>query len=174
MDERWLPVVGWERAYEVSSLGRLRRVAGGCGTRAGRILNPTRLANKYLAVRFRHNSRYSRPLAHRVVAEAFLGPPPAGMQVNHKDGVRSNNHLENLEYVSCSGNHLHAYRTLGRTPVSNKGTAAGRAKLTDEQVRAIRIRYAAGDVSQQALADEYSVSQTMIGFIVRRANWSHL
>lgn len=96
------------------------------------------------------------------------------MQVNHKDGVRNNNHLENLEYVSCSGNHLHAYRTLGRAPVSNKGMAAGRAKLTDDQVRSIRIRYAAGDVSQQALADEYSVNQTMIGFIVRRTNWSHI
>jgi hypothetical protein len=54
------------------------------------------------------------------------------------------------------------------------GTALSNARLTDEQVRAIRRRYAAGGVSQQALANEYHVSQRLISSVVRREAWKHI
>ena len=54
------------------------------------------------------------------------------------------------------------------------GVANGNAKLTDDDVREIRFRYAAGGVSQSALGQEYGVTQPMIGYIVRRELWKHI
>lgn len=102
---------------------------------------------------------------------AFVGECPPKLQVNHKDGQRSNNALSNLEYVTCSENHKHAYAVLGRKKTITKGEKNGRAKLNIAQVEEIRRMYARGGISQQKIADQYGVNQTMIGFIVRKANW---
>jgi hypothetical protein len=66
---------------------------------------------------------------HRVVAESFLGPRPAGMVVNHRNGKRDDNRIENLEYVTSSANTSHSFRD---------GGGKGRRKITEDQVRAIR------------------------------------
>lgn len=174
MVERWLPVVGWEGTYEVSDLGRIRRIAAGRGAVAGRVMGQP-LTNGYPAVKLRLNGREGRHLVHRLVAVAFLGPEPfAGAQVNHKDGRRDNNRADNLEWVSCSDNHVHAYRVLGRAAVSVKGSRAGRAKLSEEQVLEIRRRYTAGEGSQQTIADDFGVSQSLVTRIVRGKNWNHI
>lgn len=64
-------------------------------------------------------------------------------------------------------------RGRGRRPV-HRGATHPRAKLTDDNVRYIRGRYATGAVSQQALADEFGVHQTIVSDIVRRVTWRHL
>jgi hypothetical protein len=170
--ENWRPVVGWEGIYEVSDYGRTRRVIGGKGTFVGRALDSCALRNGYLVVRFRYNGRTERPLLHSVVAEAFIGPRQRKWEVNHLNGIRTDNRAVNLEYCSSSGNKLHAYETLKRPKVSCPGTKNGRAKLSDDQVRAIRLRYALGGVTQQALADEFGMSQPVVSQIIRRAIWS--
>lgn len=55
-----------------------------------------------------------------------------------------------------------------------RGEASGQAKLTDEAVRDIRLRYAAGGVSQQKLANEYGVHQTKISYVISRKTWAHV
>lgn len=109
-------------------------------------------------------------LVHRLVALAFLGPCPNGQTVNHKNGRKADPRRENLEWATRSENQLHAYRT----GLQGAGESHGGAKLTEASVRDIRRRYSASGVSQAALAAEYGVHQTLVGFIVRRVAWKHV
>lgn len=93
--------------------------------------------------------------AHRMIWEAAVGPIPPGMEINHKNGVKSDNRLVNLEVVTHGENMLHAYRA-GLT--SAVGERNGRAILTLSDVMAIR-----GSVdSTAALAARYGVSKKTI------------
>lgn len=102
--------------YEVSSLGRIRSLARRvrCGPPPGTreiramLMNPTLLNTGYLQVKL-HGKKYS---IHRLVAAAFLEGKPRET-VNHKNGVRDDNRLENLEWATRSENLLHASRVLG-------------------------------------------------------------
>lgn len=118
-NEIWKPVVGFEGLYEVSDAGRVRSLDRVITTRGrwggeaqrrlrGRALRPRRFSNDYLGVQLCDAEGQKTKLIHRLVAEAFLGDQPE-MQVNHKDGVRSHNHIGNLEWATCGDNHRHAH-----------------------------------------------------------------
>ena len=110
--EVWKPISGFEKHYEVSNLGRVKRLTG---FSAGQCLRPGISGTKYPNVVLHvHNKRNTRRI-HLLVAEAFLGPRPKGYEVNHKDGNKQNAAASNLEYVTPSENHLHAFR-IGLRP----------------------------------------------------------
>ena len=133
--EEWRPAVGFEATYAVRSHGRVRRIgqaarhgAGrGGGARIGRVLRPGRLPGGYLRYQLWQDGRYFPRLAHRLVAAAFLGPCPAGHEVNHRDGQKQHNHVANLEYVTRSQNNRHAYR-IGLRPATVEQMVAARRK----------------------------------------------
>lgn len=107
--EHWRPVVGFEGWYEISSIGRVRRVGRGKAARVGRILRPAVNHPGYLYVHLsRHNVQRNVSI-HRAVAEAFIGPCPTGMELNHKDCDKKNNRPGNLEWVTRSRNTQHAH-----------------------------------------------------------------
>ena len=160
MTEQWRPIPGFDGLYEASDQGRIKRVAGGRGAKPGRILRPKNHTGGYKTVTLSKNSEYYQWLVHRLVCAAFLGPAPQGVTVNHKDGDRANNRLDNLEYVSYKENEHHAQYML-RT----------KGKLSEAQVVKIRERYASSTVSQKQLAQEYSVHQQQINLIVRGLCW---
>lgn len=105
MAAKWLPVPGWEGWYEVSSEGMVRRIAPGHHTRPGYVLRPyLGRALLYLRVRLhRPDRRFQRPV-HTLVASAFLGPRPSGMEVDHIDGDPKNNAATNLQYLTKRDN----------------------------------------------------------------------
>lgn len=74
----------------------------------------TRSSNGYLSVKVCLEGRQYAMTAHRLAWTVLRRSIPAGMEINHKDGVKTNNHPDNLEVVTGSENNLHAYRTLGR------------------------------------------------------------
>lgn len=90
--EEWRPVLGQEGIYEVSSLGRVKRVAPGRGTWPGRILKPKLDDKGYYQVRIAGRTQR----IHRLVLAAFFGP--SDMLGRHLDGNPKNNSLENLRY----------------------------------------------------------------------------
>jgi len=121
-------------------------------------------------VTLRHRRRGVVAFVHRLVLAAFVGPRPRGRVANHKNGAKGDNCVPNLEWVTPRENQDHAMR-IGLCP---RGEANGRAKLTEDNVREIRVRYALGNVSQTVLAREFGVTQGLIGHVVRRRNWTHL
>ncbi len=108
--EEWRPVVGWEGYYEVSDLGRVRRIAAYRSTSVGRVLKPWRNVHGYRQVTLTHRGRRHAPTVHRLVTDAFLGPLPAGMERNHRSGAKDDNRLTNLEFVTHPENVRHALR----------------------------------------------------------------
>jgi hypothetical protein len=172
--DKWMPIVGWEAVYEISDKGQIKRIIGGRGTRSGKLLRPIMMPNGYACVRLRYNKKTLRTFIHSLVLSAFIGQRPLKYEINHKDGVRSNNHLNNLEYCTSSENKFHAYRILKRAVVSCKGISNGRAKLSESDVVNIRLLYKSGKYSQQSLAEQFGVSQILISLVVRRKAWPHI
>jgi hypothetical protein len=161
--EQWRPVVGWEGWYSVSNLGRVRRERRGGNARVGMILKPSADHKGYLRVRPTKDNFGRLTPVHRIVAAAFIGLCPNGKQINHKDCDKSNNHVENLEYVTASENKCHATRA-GRH---------GMTKLTVANVHEIRQLLSAG-MSQTIIGKRFGVGQHAISRIHTGKRWAHL
>lgn len=158
MTEYWRPVPIPEFAalYEVSSAGKVRR--------NGRELKLRTNKRGYLYVYLRSAPVYRNITIHRLVALSFI-PNPGGLpEVNHKDTIKLNCTMGNLEWSNRLGNHSHA--------VKSGIKMACIRKLSDESVAAIKAGYLAG-AGQKHLANEYGVAQSTISRLVnglRRAN----
>jgi hypothetical protein len=174
MVECWKPVLDYEDLYAVSDRGRVRRIAGGQGARAGHILRPGDNSRGYPCVLLYRNGHHKTRTVHSIVVEAFFGPRPPSLEVNHKNGIRKDNRAANLEYATSSENMKHSYRVLGRKVVIPRGEAQGRAKLTASIVRDIRRLYAKGGITYRDLAERYGVSPATICHILHRKTWAHV
>lgn len=169
--EEWRPIVGWEGWYEVSSLGRIKRLKGFPGvTWPGRILMPINLSFGYHGINLCKPGIMRTKRIHALVARAFLGPMPEGMVTNHKDGNKKNNAPSNLEYVTQLENTAHAMR-LGLT--QRKGSKNAAAKLHENDVVQIRALAKSG-IEQRSIAIKFGVTDTAISYIVKRKTWRHV
>lgn len=172
----WKQVVGFEGIYSVSIDGQIRRDKPAPHTRPGLILKRRYDKDGYVRHTLKNGVIIKNMLLHRIIYEAFVDKIPHGMQINHKNGIKDDNRLENLEVVTPSENTAHGFRVLGRKPQlnPNPGTRNGRAKLTDDQVREIRQLYSEGGISQQKIADQFGINQTIVSGIVLRKYWRHI
>jgi hypothetical protein len=160
--EEWRPVISYEDRYEVSNMGRLRALF----SRTGMILKAKPDRTGYYHVVLIRDKHRITPTIHRIVMAAFVGPCPSGHQVNHISGRKSDNRLENLEYVTPKANKAHAIR-LGLVAV---GERSGRAKITSDMVRQIRNL----DMTQVQCAQKFGITQTQVSRIRRRQSWRHV
>jgi hypothetical protein len=170
VSEEWRPVVGWEGLYEISNLGVVRRASAGRLTYAGRILKPCAHNAGYVMVGFSAGARKERVLVHRVVALAFLGPVPPSQEVNHRNGLKTDNRLENLEYVSRARNLEHA-REIGLYSVT--GEANPMAVLTAEQALEVRRLHASG-LGYKCIGKLLGRPWGTIRNVVKRKTWRHV
>ena len=104
-NEIWKPVVGFEGLYEVSNMGRVRN-------RMGRIMTLSFNRNGYHRVHLINNSREKFMLVHRLVSMAFIPNPENKPFVNHLNGIKTDNKVENLEWCTSSENMQHAVKVL--------------------------------------------------------------
>jgi len=113
--EVWRQIPDMHIQYWVSNLGRVKSVGVEIQSRWGtklmtkkRLLQVSLLSNRYQRVNFSGKSCF----IHKAVALAFLGPRPSPKhQINHKNGIRTDNSAENLEWVTCKENIRHAWQT---------------------------------------------------------------
>ena len=172
LDEEWRPVVGYEGWYEVSNLGRVRRVKAGPRTYVGRVLKPQRLSGKpgYWGVRlWRNTGRGESKRVHLLVAAAFLDPQPSPLhEINHRDGDSWNNVATNLEWLLHEDNVRHAFQNglVG----DRRGTRNANARLTEADILAIRQ----SDETEYVTATRYGVSVSTIGRIRRLEGWQDI
>lgn len=122
MKEIWKPIKGYEGQYEVSTMGRVRSIpreipysAGYTRKNEGRILKPTERTKdpdcNYYVVSLSKDNVAKSVFIHRLVAEQFIERKPGYDFVNHIDGNKHNNCVENLEWVTPKGNKMHAIYT---------------------------------------------------------------
>lgn len=174
MSENWKPVVGYEDCYEVSDRGRVRRSFNRFGNPSGRTCRPS-LANGYARYVLSRQAETITKAGHRMVWEAFVGPIPHPLVINHKNGVKDDNRLENLEVVTVAENTAHGFRVLGRRAVLNPspGSKNGRARISERDIPSIRARIACGETDGM-IAKSYSVSDATIWQIRKGNTWRHV
>jgi len=172
VSEIWKDVIGYEGTYQVSSMGRVKSLKSG-KRRHGRILRGQRDKDGYLRVGLCRDGERKSFMVHRLVLEAHVGPTPTPEhEVNHRNGDKTDNRVENLEWVTHQQNCNHAYRILAID--IHAGEANGHAKLTDEKVIAIRELWAAGEHTQTELGEMFGVAQCTISNVVLRQTWQHV
>jgi len=172
--EEWRPIVGYEGWYEVSNLGRVRRIKAYNCTLPGLILRACRGTTGYLQVSLYRNNIGKSQSVHRLVAETFLRPCPPDYEVNHINGIKADNREANLEWVTSRQNMRHATRCgLNEArPPHYRGERNPKAKLTAADVRTIRAL--AGTVRGTDLAKRYGLSSGAIYHIVKGRHWAHV
>lgn len=163
----WRQVVGYEGFYMVSNTGRVKRIKGGRGARAGKIIKQNLGTCGYMQVVLSKNCVEKTCRVHRIVAEAFLEPVTGKDFVNHKDGNKTNNNVDNLEWCTKSENSLHCYRVLGYKKERAKPDKR-RKRLSDKMILAIY-----NSVGTYAdIARQYGISDVMARNIKLGICWS--
>ena len=164
MQEVWRPVVGLEERYLVSSEGKVRSLV------KNRLLKLVLMNNKYLVVCLRGKTRY----VHQLVAEAFHGPRPEGMQCCHINDNGQDNRACNLYWGTPKQNTADSIRNgTSRLCIGNKGEDNYRSKLDEGSVRYIRYQHANGR-GYGSLSKELGVSKTAIAKILQGRAWTHV
>src|SRR6266498_3180209 len=156
MEEIWKDIQGYEGYYQISSLGRVKSLSRSLKIKYGyRITKEKIMINKFGTFGYSHitlcmfNSSKIF-LVHRLVAKAFIPNPNNYPQVNHIDGNKQNNLIENLEWATKSMNAKHAYK-IGLRGV---GEDHQMAKLTDKKVLDIREIYNDDFLTLDEIAEE--------------------
>lgn len=166
---KWKTIPNFSR-YEASTTGLIRSL-NYKNSKEVKILTPAISPDGYLSTMLlRDDGKYISTNIHRWIAATYLGLPNK-REVNHIDGIKTNNSLSNLEYCSHSENIKHAY-DLGLI-APKVGSLNGMAKLTEKQVSEIRevARNGGRYYGRKYLAIKYNVSECTIKEVVcRRRN----
>ncbi|MBR3312826.1 MAG: NUMOD4 motif-containing HNH endonuclease [Atopobiaceae bacterium] len=156
--ERWRWIPGYEGLYMVSDKGRVFSTPK--ITAPGSVLKQKTTVYGYKTVQLSRDGEVKDCRVHRLVALAFLKRRQDQNEVNHKNGNKADNSVENLEWCTQSENALHAFHVLGRKPSftwKDKPRLFARV-LTDDEVRAIRQ----DTRPSRVIGNIYGVSKTTI------------
>lgn len=164
MQEIWKDIVGYEGLYQVSNLGNVKSFKK---DKNGILLKPGKNTSGYLYVILYKNINKKCITIHRLVMLAFKKNIFNKLEINHINGIKTDNTVENLEWCTCSENIKHAYKIGLKTA---KGENHNRSKLTNEQVIAIRN----DNRVQHIIAKDYNVSKATIWHIKHKKLWNHI
>ena len=159
--------------YLVNDKGEIyskRRIDSKGIPRGGFLLRSHMSKYGYIAVHLCNNGKETSCLVHRLVALAFIPNPENKPQVNHINGRKSDNRLENLEWVTRCENAAHAVRTGLKV---YKGIGSGTAKLDDVKVRRIKTLLELGH-SHPLIAQSFGVHVSTINRINTKQTWGHV
>ena len=167
--EKWKIISNFSN-YAVSNHGRVMRITPAQHTHPGKIL---RLVNNkgYICTRLYLKSKLHLKTVHRLVIKAFLGPCPRGKETNHKSGIKTDNRIENLEYLTHSENQKHAIK-IGIRKVL-KGTEISNSKLKEKDVLEI-VRLRQIGLSINKVSKKFNVSPRLICWIMSGDKWNWL
>lgn len=116
MNEIWKPIKGYEGLYEISNYGSVKSVR-----RVPELIRKPNVMKGYHCIALQKDKRVKVFRIHRLVAETFICEQPGEeYQINHKDGNKANNHVDNLEWVTAKQNTRHAIATGLRKPYSEE------------------------------------------------------
>jgi hypothetical protein len=163
--EIWLDISGFEGYYQVSNFGNVKSLERCIFTKSGfkkykgRQLTPELLNNGYHRVQLSTPEKKQKQTVHRLVVETFLGK--SDLIVNHKNGIKTDNRVDNLEYCTYSENAIHAVKN-----------GLSKRKLTVSQ--AMSIKYGHKNDSVKSIAKKYNISRFTIYGIRNGHFWKHI
>lgn len=190
-EEIWKDIQGYEGIYQVSSLGRVKslpRENRYFNSLAGkecvrhykeRIMKLKKNRGGYMTAHLRdeENGKEDWPTVHRLVATAFIPNPNEKPTINHKDGIKVNNFLENLEWATWSENTRHAHDNgLAKSVIAKyakKGSDHPQSKLKESDILDIRKKRQEG-MTLASIASEYGVYFSLIHKICTGEAWKHV
>lgn len=169
MKEHWKRISGFED-YEISTTGKVMSYK----SVTPRILKPRITHDGYVWYTLTKNGKGHTKRANRLVAEAFIPNPESKPTVNHVDGNKLNNNVDNLEWATREEQMQHAYDNGLKKSV--RGCLQGNHVLSPDDVREIRRIYKAHnkEYGMKALAKKYGVSEPVIDRCVRRISYQDI
>lgn len=170
--EEWRDIPGYEGLYQVSSLGRVKSLSRK-GSPRDFLLRAATTHDGYPQCGIVKNRKGYSFKVHRLVAMAFLGKRAvdSSLDVNHLDGNKLNNTVENLELCTRSANIKHSFR-IGLK--DQHGDKHHQRKLYSWQVKEIRNKFLPRKYTRKMLANEYSISEASIKKILNNTNWANI
>lgn len=175
--ELWNDIKYFKDWYSSSNTGRIKSLSrtviysnGGIRDVPSFLVKGSLSKNGYLRVALYKNGSAKYFSIHRLVAETFIPNPDNLPQVNHINGIKTDNSVENLEWSSCENNTRHAWKnSLCTSPM---GELNNKSKLTEKQV--LEIRSLKGMQSHLSISKLYGVSRISVTNILNRKSWTHI
>jgi hypothetical protein len=176
--ENWKRIPGYS-LYEASDLGKIKTF-NWKNKKTEAIMKPSIDGSGYLRTMLKRDSdgEIHTIKVHRIIGITFIPNPNNKPQINHKNGIRTDNRVINLEWVNNSENIKDSF-AKGRS--SNLGSKNPCATLTEEQVMEIRKNYVygrktakKGDITKRQIAEKYGTSFNVIKLLIQKRSWKHL
>ena len=168
--EIWKDVKGYEGLYQVSNTGKVKSLHYG----KEKLLADRFDKKGYLSVRLFKNGKSKTFKVHRLVAQTYIVNPYNKGQVNHINGVKTDNRIENLEWCTNYENCVHAHSNgLVAKPNPHRGEDAYNSKLTIDDVNYIRKNYVphSKEFNSERLGEKFGVSSSLILKIIKGERW---
>ena len=174
--EIWKPIPGYETAYLASNLGRVksldrivtkkRKGLISSWRLKGKILRPIRGGNGYLTVHLYGKTK----TVHALVMLTFVGTRPINKnEIAHQNGIKTDNNISNLRYVTYSENNLDKI-DHGKMPRGEKHHACKLTKIKINQIRSLHKR----GISQTLLSKKFKINSSHISNIINNKAWAHV
>lgn len=170
-NEIWKDIIGYEGLYQISNLGNIKTF-NWRNTGKTAILKLCKNKNGYLGTALTKNGKLKSVEIHRLLALHFLPNTENKKQVNHINGIKADNNISNLEWLTQKENIQHAFKTGLNKGL--KGEKNGRCKLTNIQVIKIRQKYNTKEKTVMQLSNEYNMNWSTINDLVKNITWKHL
>jgi hypothetical protein len=174
MKEIWKDIEGYKNYYQVSNTGKIKSLSKKVKAKAGffrftkeRILKPGITDEGYNIVVLSVKNKRKTIQLHRIVATAFINNEENKPNVNHKDGIKTNNIVSNLEWSTQQENVNHSIKVLNN---SYTGEANPTSKLKNKDVLVIKN----SNLTGVELAKIYNVSGQTISYIKNNKRWKHI
>ena len=164
-------IKGYEGLYSITKDGSVWSHPKRRSSKQGIYLKPGVNTRGYKQVVLYKDNKHKNITIHRLIALTFINNPDNKLEVNHIDGNKLNNKIENLEWCTSSENHIHAYKNDNHKRM--QGELHGASKLKEVDVLNIKKLIENGAGCRE-LGRAYSVCHSLISMIKNGKRWTHL